>query len=193
MTAMRRPYVPSMSDTAVKAKTEKNWAGWFGALDTAGAARLDHQAIARVLSEKHGLSGWWCQMVTVEYERARGLRVRHETASGFSVASSKTIATTLSHLYAATANPAKRKKWFPKGALGLSSQTKNKYFEVPGTRPRGSRSASTRRAITRRRSRYRLPSSRKALTSSGAQDLESRAPEIAGDARELTIVKSAIT
>ena len=128
MTAMRRPYVPSMSDTAVKAKTEKNWAGWFGALDTAGAARLDHQAIARVLSEKHGLSGWWCQMVTVEYERARGLRVRHETASGFSVASSKTIATTLSHLYAATANPAKRKKWFPKGALGLSSQTKNKYF-----------------------------------------------------------------
>jgi hypothetical protein len=121
-------YVPGMSDAAVKAKTGKDWAGWFGALDKAGAAKLTHPQIARLVHEKHGVPGWWSQMVTVEYELARGLRVRHQTATGFSVSASKTIATTLPSLYAATANAAKRKQWFPKGELEPSSQTRNKYF-----------------------------------------------------------------
>jgi hypothetical protein len=128
MAAREQAYVPSMSDATVKAKTGKDWAGWFGALDKAGAAKLEHGAIAAILSERHDVPGWWCQMVTVEYERARGLRVRHETAGGFSVAISKTVATNLSDLYAATANATKRKKWFPKGAFEPSSQTKDKYF-----------------------------------------------------------------
>jgi len=128
MAKMGQAYFPSMSDAAVKAKTGKDWAGWFGALDKAGAAKLDHRAITDILSEKHGIPGWWCQMVTVEYERARGLRVRHQTTSGFSVAISKTIATSLADLYEATANAAKRKQWFPMGAFELSRQTKDKYF-----------------------------------------------------------------
>ena len=121
-------YVPGMSDTAVKAKTGKDWASWFGALDKAGAAKLRHPQIAQFLHEKHGMPGWWCQMVTVEYELARGLRVRHQTATGFSASVTKTIATSVSALYSATANAAKRKQWFPKGELAPSSQTRNKYF-----------------------------------------------------------------
>ncbi len=121
-------YVPSMSNAVVKAKTGKDWAGWFGALDEVGAAKLDHGAIAEILSEKHGIPSWWCQMVTVEYECARGLRVRHQTSRGFSVSISKTVAVSLSDLYQATANAAERKKWFPKGDFEPSSQTKDKYF-----------------------------------------------------------------
>lgn len=121
-------YVPNMTDAAVKAKTGRDWAGWFGALDKAGAAKLKHPQIAQLIHEKHGVPGWWCQMVTVEYELARGLRVRYRTASGFSVSASKTIATTLSALYSATASAAKRKQWFPHGELAVSSQTKDKYF-----------------------------------------------------------------
>jgi hypothetical protein len=41
---------------------------------------------------------------------------------------SKTIAVSLPDLYAATANAAQRRKWFPKGAFEPSSQTKDKYF-----------------------------------------------------------------
>jgi hypothetical protein len=127
MTTKVQAYVPATSDAAVKAKTGKDWAGWFDTLDKAGAAKQGHRAIANMLSEKHGVPGWWCQMVTVEYERARGLRARHETTSGFSVGISKTIATNLTEVYQATANAAKRKQWFPKGAFELSSQTKDKY------------------------------------------------------------------
>jgi hypothetical protein len=128
MTMRKQAYVPSMSDASVKARTGRDWADWFGLLDKAGATKLDHTAITNLLHSKHGVPGWWCQMVTVEYERARGLRQRHETAHGFSVAISKTVATRLSGLYAATANASQRKKWFPKGAFEPSSQTRNKYF-----------------------------------------------------------------
>jgi hypothetical protein len=121
-------FVPSMSDAAVKAKTGKEWDDWFAALDQAGAADLDHPTIATFLSENYALPGWWCQCITVNYEQARGKRVRHQTTSGFSMSVTKTLTTSLSALYAATADPVKRKKWFPKGAFEPSAQTKNKYF-----------------------------------------------------------------
>ena len=117
-----------MADAAVEAKTGKNWAGWFSMLDEAGAAKLAHKDIVAILHGKHGIPGWWSQMVTVEYERARGLREPHETARGFSVAVSKTVAASLPDLYAATANATQRRKWFPRGAFAVSSQTPEKYF-----------------------------------------------------------------
>ncbi len=120
-------YTPSMSDEAVKAKTGKTWPQWFAALDKAKAATLGHQEIVEVAG-KLGAGRWWGQMVTVEYERARGLRTRHETATGYSVSISKTVACDLSDLYAAASDEKSRKAWFPKGAFVASSQTKDKYL-----------------------------------------------------------------
>ena len=73
----------SISDDAVKAKTGKIWREWFSLLDKAGARTLDHKGIVAILSEQYSVGPWWQQMVTVEYERARGLREKHETAAGF--------------------------------------------------------------------------------------------------------------
>jgi len=119
---------PSMSDEAVKAKTGKSWKQWFAALDKAGAQSLSHKDIVSVLEDKHGVPPWWCQMVTVEYERARGLRARHEKADGFSVSISKTIAAELAAVYGATTNARTRNAWFPAGTFVQSSATENKYF-----------------------------------------------------------------
>jgi hypothetical protein len=117
-----------MSEASVKAKTGRGWSSWFDALDKAGAAKLNHTQIAQHISDEYGIPGWWCQAVTVEYELARGLRVRHQKSDGYSVGISKTVAASLAKLYEATANSAKRKKWFPKGEFELSSQTQDKYF-----------------------------------------------------------------
>jgi hypothetical protein len=117
-----------MSDAAVKTRTGRPWAAWFEYLDEAEAATLDHQAIVALVSRTGSAPSWWRQMIAVEYERARGLRRRHETASGFSVSISKTMKANLPALYAATARAAARQRWFPKGALTVSSQTKDKYF-----------------------------------------------------------------
>jgi hypothetical protein len=129
-------YVPAMSDASVKAKTGKDWAGWFAALDKAGAAKLDHKSIAALISKQYSIPGWWCQNVTVEYERARGLRVPHQTMDGFSVGVSKTIDVSLSRLYAATVNATQR--------TSISTDR--------GTGAHDSTSASIRRVKTSRRS-----------------------------------------
>jgi hypothetical protein len=128
MAARVRSDVPSISDAAVRARTGKDWAGWFEALDKARATQLAHREIAQLLARRHHLPGWWSQMIAVEYERTHGLRVRHQTADGFAVAVSRTLAARLPQLYAATARPATRRKWFPAGTFEPSSQTRDKYF-----------------------------------------------------------------
>ena len=128
MATQTRSSAPGISDAAVKARTGKGWASWFATLDRAGAAQLPHREIAQILARRHRVPGWWSQMVTVEYERARGLRTRHQTTSGYSVAISRTLPTRLPQLYAVTTQAGERRKWFPGGTFEPSSQTRNKYF-----------------------------------------------------------------
>jgi hypothetical protein len=123
-----RSHSSSMSDAVVRARTGRDWAGWFGLLDRQEADKLAHREIAQILSRRHRLPDWWAQMVTVEYERGRGVRARHQGPDGFSVAISKTLSTRLRHLYQFTARAGERRKWFPAGAFEPSSQTKDKYF-----------------------------------------------------------------
>ena len=125
-----RAYRPAMSDLAVIARTGKSWDQWFRTLDKAGAAKLGHTGIAKLLAETRQVGPWWRQMVTVEYERARGLRAKHETAGGFSVSVSKTMPGDVAALYAATTDAKQRRKWFPAGELKVSSLTENKYFRA---------------------------------------------------------------
>jgi uncharacterized protein YndB with AHSA1/START domain len=90
---MDRPSSKPISDAAVKQATGKTWQEWFSLLDQHGAAKMSHKDIARWLhDEKLIESGWWCQSVTVEYEKERGLRVLGQTASaGFEVGVQKTF------------------------------------------------------------------------------------------------------
>jgi hypothetical protein len=117
-----------MRDEAVAKKTGRTWDEWFQCLDAAGAAELKHREIARLLQEKEGISGWWSQCITVEYELSRGLRERHRKSDGYSVSVTKTVNASLPRLYSAAANAAQRKKWFPRGVFEPSSQTKDKYL-----------------------------------------------------------------
>lgn len=117
-----------MSDLAVIAKTGKSWDQWFRILDRAGATRMDHKGIVKLLGARHDIGPWWRQMVTVEYERSRGLRTRNQTAMGYSVSVSRTLNAAVSALYAKTSELRHRRKWFPKGTLKISSRTENKYF-----------------------------------------------------------------
>ena len=90
-----------IGDEAVHERTGKTRDEWFAILDRWGGAERPHGDIARYLNAEHGVSGWWAQMVTVEYERARGLRAKHERPDGFSVSATKTVAVPVDRLYAA--------------------------------------------------------------------------------------------
>jgi len=102
-----------VSDTAVQAKTGSTWAQWCDALDRAGAATMTHREIATLLHRRFEIGDWWCQMVTVGYERARGRRAVNETAKGFSAGTSRTIAASAAKTFRAWTDARTRAAWLP--------------------------------------------------------------------------------
>lgn len=124
-----------VGNDAVKAKTGKSWAQWFKLLDSAGAAKMPHKEIAKLLHAKHGCSSWWSQMITVAYEQARGLRVRLQTHAGdFSGSASKTIATSVARAFAAWMDDAVRVQWLPKAKFEVTQVTPNRSIRMTDAR-----------------------------------------------------------
>lgn len=120
-----------ISSSAVKAKTGKDWRQWFARLDKAGAAKWPHKQIANYLHVECECPNWWSQMVTVGYEQARGLRVKHQTAEGFSASASKTVDVPISALFAAWRDPKVRAKWLPDSAkIEILSATANRRMRI---------------------------------------------------------------
>lgn len=100
-----------VGERAVRAATGKPWRHWFALLDRAGAKTMDHRSIVAVLAKVRGLSGWWQQMITVAYERARGLRKKHQTSRGYTANISKTLQAPLATLYEAWSDPERQHGW----------------------------------------------------------------------------------
>ena len=96
---------------AVRAKTGKGWREWFAVLDARGAAGLDHAAIARMLSAELKVPSWWCQMVTVGYEQARGLRQKGQRPDGYSVSASRTMSAPAAAAFGAWTDARVRSRW----------------------------------------------------------------------------------
>jgi len=96
---------------AVAKATGKNWDQWCKLLDKDGAAKMAHKDIALHVRKKYGIGDWWCQMVTVGYEQARGLRVKHQTASGYVANLSQTLPVTMAAAFRAVSDAGQRAKW----------------------------------------------------------------------------------
>ena len=130
MPAKVRDVYAGIGSDAVRAKTGKGWDKWFAILDKAGAKKWTHKEIASFLHEqKCGV--WWSQMVTVGYEQARGLRVKHQTADGFSASASKTVAAPVAKLFRAWFDAKTRAKWLPDSAdITIRSATANKVIRI---------------------------------------------------------------
>ncbi|MGH9705338.1 MAG: SRPBCC family protein [Candidatus Acidiferrales bacterium] len=119
------------SDSIVETRTGKNWTQWFRVLDQAGATQMPHREIAALVGAKHRLAPWWRQMVAVEYERARGLRVKFQGSSGsFAANSGRTIAAPLAKVYAAWTDARKRRTWLRAAPLKITTATKNKSLRA---------------------------------------------------------------
>lgn len=89
-----------ISDEKIKTTTGRTWKEWFEILDAADAMKLPHKQIASWLYDNHLHRGWWCQSITVAYEKARGLRVLGQTAdTGFQLGTQKTFSLAPSELW----------------------------------------------------------------------------------------------
>ena len=115
-------YEPRMADEKVQAATGHVWGEWFALLDQWGAVDREHPEIATWISAEHGVSGWWAQTVTVEYERARGLRpFRGDRDGTHNVSASKTLGVPVERLFEAWSDPELRAAWL--GGVELRERT----------------------------------------------------------------------
>src|ERR1051325_1081630 len=100
----------NIGDEAVTRATGRGWAEWLALLDKAGAKKMAHRDLPVLVSERLGAPPWWSQMVTVTYERERGLRQVHETAAGYVANVSRTFAMPVGELFDAFRRAAKKEK-----------------------------------------------------------------------------------
>ncbi|MBI4329642.1 MAG: hypothetical protein HY685_07240 [Chloroflexi bacterium] len=119
-----------IGDVAVQAKTHKTWEQWFALLDTAGARSMSHTEIAQYLRKKHGVSGWWSQMVANTYEQSRGMRERHQMPEGYQVSVSKTFEAPVARLYQAWNDKRLRGPWLPQETITIRKATLNKSLRI---------------------------------------------------------------
>lgn len=101
------------SDEAMRRATGKGHEEWFAILDAWGGTERKHPEIARWLSEMHGVPGWWTQNITVNYERARGMRGPGQMSDGFSISVTRTIVAEPEQLLAAFTSAPIRRRWLP--------------------------------------------------------------------------------
>jgi hypothetical protein len=118
--------VLTMSDEAIRRRSGRGWEEWFEIVDEWGGAERSHKEIARWLDEEHATGGWNAQTITVNYERARGLRAVGERPDGFSVTASKTVAVPVERLYDAFVDESLRRRWLPETELRERTATKPK-------------------------------------------------------------------
>lgn len=101
-----------MSDAVIKEKTGCTWDRWVFALDHYRAAEMSHGEIAKLVKTKYKVGDWWSQMVTVGYERIKGIRARGQRRDGtYEASKSRTYDVPVKTLFEAWADTATRKKW----------------------------------------------------------------------------------
>jgi hypothetical protein len=100
-----------MSDAAVRKQTGKTWRQWVRLLDDERCAEKPHAKIAAFVASL-GTPSWWTQMITVGYERIRGLREKGQRrGGGYNATKSRTFAVPVETLFDAFANARKRRRW----------------------------------------------------------------------------------
>jgi hypothetical protein len=101
-----------LSDAKAREKTGHGLDYWFDILDQFGGAEKGHTALARHLYADHAVPGWYCQGITVAYERARGVRAVNQRCDGeFEVSVSKVVNARTTGVVKAFTDARQRRRW----------------------------------------------------------------------------------
>jgi len=99
-------------DGSVRAKTGRAREEWFQVLDAFGVNRHGHTEAAAHLRDAHGVSPFWAQAITVEYERVHGLRAFAQRADGFGLSVQRALAVPADRAWEAWSERAEVTRWF---------------------------------------------------------------------------------
>lgn len=102
-----------VSDDAIVRGSGRPLAEWLELLDAWGAPDRRHADIAAWLQAEHAVPGWYAQTITVAYERARGMRAKHQNAGGFAIGARRTVRTDVATAIEAFTDASLRDRWLP--------------------------------------------------------------------------------
>ena len=119
-----------ISDESVKKATGKTWSEWFSILSKAGAKKMEHKTVAELLYKRYGLSLWWSQMVTVQFEQEIKGRKRHETATGYQISKSITLDSSIAKIFHSINSPIKRVIWLKDPGIIITKSNKDKSIRA---------------------------------------------------------------
>ena len=123
--------VAGYADDVVSKRTGRTWREWVDVLDATGAADRPHREIAKMVHDTNDVSGWWAQMVTVGYERIKGLReIGQRRGGSWDANKSKTVAVPVSTLYRAFVDPALRERWLPGVDWSVRTATDDRSIRI---------------------------------------------------------------
>jgi hypothetical protein len=115
-----------VSEAAMVRATGRPIGEWLAILDAWDATTHTHTEMSRWIVAEHGIPGWWAQNVTVAYERARGLRVRHQEPGGFAVSASKTVSASPDDVTDAFTDPDVLARWLPDAPIRLRTSQRGR-------------------------------------------------------------------
>ena len=123
--------IAGLSDAKVKEKTGCTWEKWVFALDHVNAHQWPHSEIAEYVKEKYKVPDWWTQMVTVGYERIRGLRAKGQRRSGsWEASKSRTVNAAAGTLFRAFKQPKRRSAWLNGATAVVRTSVPNKSVRM---------------------------------------------------------------
>ena len=103
-------------------------------LDHDGAEEMPHGEIATIVSETYKVPDWWTQMVTVGYERIKGLRARGQRRDGsYEANKSRTYNVPVSTLFEAWADANVRRTWLDGASVKVRTATAPKSMRLGWT------------------------------------------------------------
>jgi len=122
------------SESSLIRKTGHGFDHWFAVLDAFDAAGQGHTASATHLYDAHAVPGWHAQMITVAYERERGLRAMNQSGAGdFQVSVTKSLPAGVGEVAEALGRAERRRIWL-RGADPALSTAMNAAFVGPKAR-----------------------------------------------------------
>jgi hypothetical protein len=114
------------ADEKLAEATGRDWETWLSLLDRWGALDRKHRETVEFLIGEHAVPGWWAQAITTGYERARGLRLKHQQPDGFTVYASKTVGVPIGVLCDAFVEERTRDRWLTDGSMSLRTSQPDK-------------------------------------------------------------------
>lgn len=105
------------SDARVEEVTGTTYEEWMAILERWGARDRKFGESVRYLVDQHGVPGWWAQTITAVYERAHGIRAKHQQADGFTIYASRTVAAPVGVAFEAFSQSRRRKRWLTDGTM----------------------------------------------------------------------------